>query len=62
MLSIGHLIIDPISNIALQTLPAGSEWASMIEGMQLFFPLLIDICIVGIILLAIVNVVRSWTR
>ena len=62
MLSIGHLIIDPISNIALQTLPAGSEWANMIEGMQLIFPLLIDICIVSIILLAIVNVVRSWTR
>jgi len=59
MLSIGHLIIDPISNIALQTLPAGSEWANMIIGMQNIFPLLIDVCIILIIIVGIVSVIKS---
>ena len=59
MLSIGHLIIDPISTIALQTLPEGSEWASMIEGVQFVFPLLIDVCIIAIIIVGIVGIIKG---
>lgn len=56
--SIGHLIIDPIANIALQTLSPNSEWYSLIESMQNIFPTLIDICIIVLIIVAVVNVIK----
>jgi len=56
MLSIGHLIIDPIANIALQTLPEGSEWYSTMEMMQYVFPAIIDIIIIILIVCAIVGI------
>lgn len=55
----GHLIIDPIANIALQTLPPDSEWYSIIESMQVIFPWLINLCFVLIILIAIISVIKS---
>ena len=56
--SLGHLIIDPIADIAQQTLPAGSEWYAMIESVQNIFPTLIDICIILLISVAVINVIK----
>ena len=57
--SLGHLIIDPIANIAQQTLPADSEWYSMIESMQNIFPTLIDICVIVLIAAAVISVIKK---
>lgn len=57
--SLGHLIIDPIANIALQTLSPSSEWYSTIEWMQEIFPLLINFCLILVILIAIISAVKS---
>ena len=57
--SLGHLIIDPIANIAQQTLPADSEWYLMIESMQNIFPTLIDICVIVLIVAAVISVIKK---
>lgn len=57
----GHLIIDPIANIALQTLSPDSEWYSMIEEMQEIFPWLINICLGLVILVAVISAVKSFS-
>ncbi|MBQ2772523.1 MAG: hypothetical protein IJE95_07410 [Methanocorpusculum sp.] len=57
--SLGHLIIDPIANIAQQTLPADSEWYLMIESMQNIFPTLIDICVIVLIAAAVISVIKK---
>ena len=59
MLSIGHLIIDPIANIALTTLPEGSSWYSSMEWMQAVFPTLIDIGIILLIVIAVISIFRK---
>ena len=59
MLSIGHLIIDPIANIAFTTLPEGSEWYSSMEWMQAVFPTMIDICIILLIVLAVIGIFKK---
>ena len=57
--SLGHLIIDPIANIAQQTLPADSEWYLMIESIQNIFPTLIDICVIVLIAAAVISVIKK---
>lgn len=59
MFSVGKLIIDPITNIALQTLPTDSAWYSMMESMGSIFPTLIDVCLILLIVIFVFGIVRS---
>ena len=59
MFSVGKLIIDPIINIALQTLPTDSAWYSMMESMSSIFPTLIDVCLILLIVIFVFGIVRS---
>ncbi|MBR5450630.1 MAG: hypothetical protein IKV78_04895 [Methanocorpusculum sp.] len=57
--TLGQLIINPIADSALQTLSPDSSWYLMIEGMQMIFPWMIDICFFIIIAVAIISVFKS---